>query len=230
MKPILFITSALLSVILFSCTTAYIPSELNTPAFHEENQFRGSISYGSSGTNLQLGYSFLDNFGAIGGISYLKTYGSAHRFQRVWEFGIGYFNRMENKGNPYYEVFAGFDIGETRSTYQDDGFEPNFPYDYEHSRYYKIFLQPDIFFIFDAVDLIFSMRLNYMNFSAYEHYSKPNAILPKAIGFEPAVTVRVGGENLKFKTQAGLSYTGRFSGSEFNYSEFFISFGLAFSF
>ena len=88
MKNIIRIIPVLLfTLILSSCTTVYIPTEINAPAFSESSQFKGGISIGNSGTNLQAGYSFYKKFAAIGDISYLDRNGSEPRFQR--QLGIG---------------------------------------------------------------------------------------------------------------------------------------------
>jgi len=230
MKPILFITSALLAVILYSCTTAYIPPELNTPGFHDANEFRGGISYGNSGTNLQLGYSFHKHIGVTFDAAYLRTFGSEPRLQRNWGMGLGYFTPLHKDKSVYLEVFSGFHISETRSAYRDDGFEPVFENGYENSQYNSFYIQPDLSFPFTNVDLIFSARISYFNFTKYETHKLQQPELPKAFGFEPAFTVRVGGENLKFKSQIGTSFMGLLSGHEFNSTYMFIHFGFDVSF
>ncbi|MCI0448734.1 MAG: hypothetical protein L0Y79_02975 [Chlorobi bacterium] len=228
MKTILASSLLTIALILSSCTVAYFPGEINTPAFHESNEFKGGISYGTSGTNLQLGYSYYKNLAAIGSVSYLSTKGNEPQFQRSWEFGLGYFNKLHKKSNVYYEVYGGFDISETRTSYEDQEFTAG-P-GYENARYYRIFIQPDLSFTFDAIDLVFALKLSYFRFSIYEHHSEPNPKLPRAIGFEPAFTFRIGSDNIKFKTQVGFSYVNKLSGSDFNYKEGFIYFGLAFGF
>lgn len=228
MKKIILLT-ALLTSILSSCTTAYFPTEVNAPAFHAKNEFHGSLTYGNSGTNFLAGYSFLDNLAAIGGVSYLRTFGNQRDFQRNWEFGLGYFNKLHKDKSVYGEIFAGFDITETRSQYTShslfsgtDGFE--------NARYNRLFVQPDISFPFRNVDLIFAMKFSYFNFSFYDRNGLVNKESPKAMGLEPAFTVRLGTENVKFRTQAGFCLIGVLSGNEFNYDKFFINFGIAFSF
>lgn len=228
MKPILFITLALLAIILYSCTTAYIPTELNTPAFHEENQFRGALSYGASGTNLHLGYSFFKHLGVTSEISYLHTFGKNPEFQRNWGFALGYFTPIEKK-KAYMEVFGGFHIGETRST-NTGTIEFGGPYSYENSQYYKLYVQPDISIPLGFIELIFAVRINYMNFTRYERYNTVDPPLPKAFGMEPAFTIKMGSEYIKLKYQIGTSLTGQISGSSFNYNKVFMHVGLGVSF
>ncbi|HEY3249993.1 MAG TPA: hypothetical protein VGK25_02635 [Ignavibacteria bacterium] len=228
MKNILFFTLALFALILSSCTTAYIPTEVNAPAFSEPNQFKSGISYGSSGTNLELGYSFYKNFAAIGDISYLRVRGTSPRLQRQWGFGLGYFKRIHNNDSVYMEVFAGFSSASTFSSYEDDEFT-NGP-GFENADYYRIYIQPDISFHYEFVDLIFAIRINYFNFTRYEYYLVANPGLPRAIGIEPVFKVRLGSEYVKLKYQIGLSLTETLTKYEFNYEKAFTNFGLEFSF
>jgi hypothetical protein len=234
MRPILFITLILTTIILSSfilssCTTAYIPTELNTPAFHEENQFRGGLSYGASGTNLHLGYSFLKHFGVTSDISYLRRFGNNPEFQRNWGFALGYFTPLE-MDKAYMEVFGGFHIGETRSAFNGDNFNPDPGYGYENAKYYKLYVQPDISFPLGFVELIFAVRINYMNFTMYERYNTVNPEPPRAFGMEPAFTIRMGSEYIRLKCQIGTSLTGHLSGSSFNYNKIFMHVGLGVSF
>jgi hypothetical protein len=230
MKPALIFILALFTVILSSCTTAYIPPELNTPAFHEQNEFRGGLSYGNSGTNLQLGYSFHKNIGITADVAYLRTFGSEPRLQRNWGMGLGFFTPLHKDKSVYFEIFSGFHISETRSAYNDDGFEPVISSSYENSQYHSIYVQPDISFPFKSVDLIFAVRVSYFNFTKYETHKLKNPELPQALGIEPAATIRLGSENLKFKTQIGTSFMGLMRGHDFNYTYLFIHFGFNVSF
>lgn len=226
-KTVLLVT--VLSITFFSCTTAYFPTEINAPAFHAKNEFHGSITYGNSGTNLLTAYSFMDNFAAIGGISYLRTFGSRKDFQRNWEFGLGYFNKLHKDKSVYGELFAGFDITETRSQYDAHG-EFSGTDGFENAKYYRLFIQPDISFPFRNVDLIFAMKFSYFNFSSYQLNSPEHGTPPKALGVEPAFTIRLGMEHFKLRAQTGFCLIGVLSGSEFNYDKVFVNFGVAFSF
>jgi len=216
------------SVFFYSCTTAYIPNELNVPAFHEKNEFKGSLTYGSSGTNLSAGYSLPGNVAITGNISYLNKTGAKPKFQRVWGFAAGYFNKLQKGTSPYYEIFGGFITGETRSAYNNTSFpyEPSF----ENSKYYKIFIQPDISFDFGFIDLIFAMRMLYMKFTDYNREGITNPELPTAYGLEPAATLRMGSEYLQIRIQLGTSLLIQHSGTEFFYDKGFAHVGLAFGF
>jgi len=227
-KTIFFTTVLLFTVFISSCTTVYIPTEINAPAFSEPNQFVGGISYGSSGTNLQLGYSFYKNFAAISDISYLRTRGSEPRFQRQWEFGLGYFTRLDRDDSVYYEVFGGFSKATTNSSYEEQDFSNGSGY--ENADYYRFYIQQDISFQHEFIDLIFALRINYFRFTRYEHNVVANPELPRAFGIEPAFKLRLGGEYLKFKLQVGWSLTETLTNHEFNYNKTFMNIGFEFRF
>jgi hypothetical protein len=213
-----------LTAIFSSCTTAYFPNELNTPAFHNSNEFYGGISYGSSGLNLQTGYSFYKNLGVTADLSYLSVKGNERHFQRNLGFGLGYFNKLHKDDNVYFEVLAGFNTITTHSSYEDQNFAigPG----HENSRYYRLYIQPDMSFNYKYIDLIFAARISYFNFTSYNRHDEPSSVLPRAFGIEPAATIKLGTEYVKFKTQVGFALIGNLSGSRFNYDKVFIHFGL----
>lgn len=225
---IIFIISLPLILILSSCTTVYIPTEINAPAFNESNQFKGGISVGSGGTSLNLGYSFYKNFGMITDISYLDKRSSEPRFQRQWGVGLGYFKRIAKRDSIFYEVFGGFSSATTRSSYQDQAFT-NGP-GYENADYYRIFIQQDFSFQQEFIDFIISLKLSFFNFTSYESHEFLNPEMPKALGVEPALKIRMGGEFLKLKFQLGYNLINSIKGPDFNYDRGFLLVGLECSF
>jgi hypothetical protein len=229
MKNLLIFASIIFFVFLLSsCTTVYIPTEINAPAFNEPNQFKGGISIGNSGTNLDLGYSFYKNFGIITDISYLDRRSSEPRFQRQWGVGLGYYKRIANRDSIFYEVFGGFSSATTRSSYQDQAFT-NGP-GYENADYYRIFIQQDFSFQQEFIDFIISLKLSYFNFTSYESHEFINPEMPKALGVEPAFKIRMGGEYFKIKFQLGYNLINSIKGPDFNYDRGFGLIGLECSF
>jgi hypothetical protein len=231
-KTAAFFVSALVVIVLSSCTTAYIPTEVNAPGFSNSNQFKGGIGYGTSGANLQLAYSFTKNFGAIGDFSYLKVRGNEPRFQRQWGLGLGYFSRVSKKDSIYFEVFAGFSKATTSSSYEET--EYSYGIGYENADYYRVYVQPDFSLQNEFVDLIFALRINYFNFTKYEYFETANnqtvnTELPSAFGFEPVIKVRLGSEYLKLKYQLGYSFIQTLD-NKFNHEKYFTAVGLEFSF
>lgn len=226
----LLILSVFLSALLLlsSCTTVYIPNEINAPAFNEPNQFKGGISIGNSGTNLQLGYSFYKNFAAIGDISYLDRKSSEPRFQRTWSLGLGYFTRIKQSDSMFYEVFGGYSNGRTNSAYEDQ-FLTNGP-GYENADYNRFYVTQNISVQQEFIDFIISVRFSYFSFTRYESHEFLNPVMPQAIGIEPALKIRIGGEFLKLKFQLGYNLINSIKGPDFNYDRGFGLVGLECSF
>ena len=229
MKIIFSLYTLLLLILIFSsCTTVYIPNEINAPAFNEPNQFKGGIAIGNSGTNLQLGFSFYKHFAAIGDISYLDRKSSEPRFQRTWSLGLGYFTRISQSDSMFYEVFGGYGNGRTNSAYEDQ-FLTNGP-GYENADYNRFYVTQNISFQQEFIDFIISVRLSYFSFTRYESREFINPVLPKAIGIEPAFKIRMGGEFLKIKFQLGYNLINSIKGPDFNYDRSFGLIGLECSF
>ncbi len=229
MKIIFSLYTLLLLILIFSsCTTVYIPNEINAPAFNEPNQFKGGIAIGNSGTNLQLGFSFYKHFAAIGDISYLDRKSSEPRFQRTWSLGLGYFTRISQSDSMFYEVFGGYGNGRTNSAYEDQ-FLTNGP-GYENADYNRFYVTQNISFQQEFIDFIISVRLSYFSFTRYESHEFINPVLPQAIGIEPAFKIRMGGEFLKIKFQLGYNLINSIKGPDFNYDRSFGLIGLECSF
>jgi hypothetical protein len=229
MKNLISLSISLFALILLSsCTTVYIPNEVNAPAFNEPNQFKGGISIGNSGTNLQLGYSFYKHFAAIGDISYLDRKSSEPRFQRTWSLGLGYFTRIRQSDSMFYEVFGSYSNGRTNSAYEDQ-FLTNGP-GYENADYNRFYVTQNISVQQEFIDFIISMRLSYFSFTRYESHEFLNPVMPQAIGVEPAIKIRIGGEFLKIKFQLGYNLINSIKGPDFNYDRGFGLVGLECSF
>lgn len=229
MKNLLISSVSLtLLLLLSSCTTVYIPTEVNAPAFNKSNQFKGGISIGNSGTNLQLGYSFHKHLAAIGDISYLDRKSSEPRFQRQWGLGLGYFTRLQKGDSMFYEVFGGYSNARTNSAYEDQPLT-NGP-GYENADYHRFFVIQNISVQQEFIDFIISVRLSYYNFSRYESHEIKDPVMPQAIGIEPALKIRMGGEFLKIKFQLGYNLINSIKGPDFNYDRGFGLIGLECSF
>ena len=228
MKNFLILSASLFAIFLFSsCTTVYIPTEINAPAFNESNQFKGGISYGTGGVSLTTGYSFYGNFGMIADISYLNKKGNEPRFQRQWGMGLGYFTRAA-EDSIFYEGFVGFSLARTNSSYEDQAY--TFGPGYENADYYRLFFQNDFSYQQEFIDFIVSLKFSYFNFSRYESNEHINPEMPTAFGVEPAFKIRMGGEFLKMKLQMGLNLIAPIKGPNFHYSNSFLLIGLECSF
>ncbi|MBZ0201736.1 MAG: hypothetical protein IT281_03390 [Ignavibacteria bacterium] len=223
-KLLYFLLIIALPFLLSSCTTVYVPNEINTPLFTDKNEFRGGLSYGVSGLNLHLAYSITNHFGLMTNGSYINlSKSSSSIYQRYGEFGIGYFRKFDagKQATADFELFGGLGFGETRS-HDNNTIDQK-----EEGTYYKTFLQPTMAFALGWIHLALSFRFNYLSF--YSHTTTNSSVLkdnPKAIGVEPAISLLMGTYPLKMKYQIGVSMIGPTNSVIFGRDFFFTSIGL----
>ena len=103
------------------------------------------------------------------------------------------------------------------------------------SKFFKIFRifinRIQFILIFkEFIDFIISVRFSYFNFTRYESHEFINPVMPQAIGIEPAIKIRIGGEFLKLKFQLGYNLINSIKGPDFNYDRGFGLVGLECSF
>jgi len=202
MKTKTYLLLFLITLFLSSCTTVYIPPEVNTPIFKDEHTFSGGLSYSLCGTNVNAGYSFTKHIAAITSASFLNTKNSDNEdFQKYGEVGIGYYscNKYERETGVSYEIFGGFGLANARS--KDVKFNLT-----EEGRYYRIFIQPDFTFSFGWIDLDAAIKFSSIKFTSYQLSGRLNATgSPSAFGWEPVFTMRIGSPYFKIKYQLGIS-------------------------
>ena len=149
-------------------------------------------------------------------------------FQRQWGVGLGYYTRVNTRDSVFYEIFGGYSQGTTNSAYKEQDF--SIGTGYENADYNRFFLQQDISFQQEFIDLIVAIRFSYFNFTSYETHEVVYPELPKAFGMEPAFKICMGGEYLKIKFQMGLAVIAQIKGRDFNYDKSFFLVGLECSF
>jgi hypothetical protein len=128
----------------------------------------------------------------------------------------------------FYEVFGSYSNGRTNSAYEDQ-FLTNGP-GYENADYNRFYVTQNISVQQEFIDFIISMRLSYFSFTRYESHEFLNPVMPQAIGVEPAIKIRIGGEFLKIKFQLGYNLINSIKGPDFNYDRGFGLVGLECSF
>ena len=202
MKTKTYLLLFLITIFLSSCTTVYIPPEVNTPIFKDEHTFSAGLSYSLCGTNVNAGYSFTKHIAAITSASFLNTKNSDNEdFQNYGEFGIGYFysKKFEREQGFSFEIFGGYGFANARS--KDVKFNVT-----EEGHYYRIFVQPDFAYSFGWIDLDAAIKFSSMKFTSYQLSGRLNATgSPSAFGWEPVFTIRIGSPLFKVKYQLGIS-------------------------
>ncbi len=202
-KNKLFIIFIITALLLSGCKLPlYMPTSINTPMFTEKGQFNASASFGS-GSNLQIAGSVTNNLALIGNFDYnevslestfnnLTTKSIATQY--MYEMGGGYFYTLNQ--DLMFEIFGLFGRG-----YAD--------IDSKSTDIFRYALQTDIGFSRPNINLTFSLRMGYLNYATrlptdyYPDYNLANK--GGAFFMDPAFTIKVGGETLKFLVQFGKS-------------------------
>jgi hypothetical protein len=134
----------------------------------------------------QVAYSATDHIGVMGNFIYVKGVEDKindYGLGKMGEVGIGYFT---NKGRLHLAVYAGGGLGDQHHHYRSD----SIGYYQADMNYNRIFIQPSIGY----KSRIFE--------SAFTYYL-----------FEPALTIRIGSDRIKFQGNLGLLYELRDKGT-----------------
>lgn len=242
----MLLASICMMFILCCCSPCYyVPNAPNVPFFKEKNNAGVSFSYQlgniSSGVNLQAAYALTDhlglmmNFNYFGGRQESVTFFGMDEEVRyngnMLEFGAGYF--LPVKTNFVFETYAGMGFGgvENNSTFYPAGNRIN-----NHVRFRRYFVQPAFGWIANEHFLLgLSVRtgmlhyydLNIKTGDDTDIYALMDIKNNPSFVVEPALTMRTGGEIVKFQLQMITSYL--IDSKYANYDPYAIVFGLYFN-
>lgn len=206
----------------------YMQNPPMVTAFKEKNEVRlsGSVATGkeNNGSTVQGAYSITDNVGITANwFKYQASSGRGGNWKaQYYDIGIGYFKDFEKKG--LFEIYGGFGLLEQTHEYyyiKTDSVNIGWlgymvsqtlvPVGSATYRANKIFVQPSYGFSFDAIDIIVSAKLSYLNFTSVDNNVTPgNYRYDEAQSFaygksylfiEPAITFRAGWKYVKFQLQ-----------------------------
>jgi hypothetical protein len=198
----------------------YAPNTQNVPLFKEKNEGIASMgmhigSY-STGFEMQAAYSCTNHIALMGNYFHF-----GHRYENTdyffysddgffrgdyGEFGLGYFAAFD--GDYVFEVYGGAGWGGIHNENTTD--QTTLKSDV---RYNRFFVQPAIGWAGKHINLAFSLRyclLNYTDLDVIntqypgdipDLYALTDLNHNPSFLFEPALTFRAGGENIKFQTQ-----------------------------
>ena len=204
MKKIkLFIPFIIAALLLNGCKLPlYMPTSINTPMFTEKGQYNASACIGS-GANMQIAGSVFNNIAFIGNFDYNEaslentinnSTTKSKATQYMYEIGGGYYHALNHQ--LMVEVFGLFGRGFAKI-------------DSKTTDIYRYALQTDIGITRQYINFSFSLRTGYMNYSTRlpTNYYSNYELSAKGSSFfmDPALTLKVGGETLKFIVQYGKS-------------------------
>lgn len=206
----------------YGCKPLYVPNVVNTPLFSNKNEFQAAVHMGTAGFDPQLAYSITNNIGimANGSFEIFQTTDTTIAFPHKHSFGelgIGYYTKLAGKQR--FEVYGGYGIGNIKFEEFDIN---NIPYEakVKTNRY---FIQPAYGITTEHIDFSVASRFIWIT-------GEGGADLKYTRSFwEPAVTGRFGGANVKGVIQAGLSLPFQ-EGDYIDYEPFLFSVGIQASF
>lgn len=231
-----------LLILLGSCSNYYyIPNSHNVPLFKEKNEIKAAIN-GSTGDDfggveVQAAYSPADNIGVIG--NFMHGGGGQSGFSgkggegTLGELGVGYFT---SQSNFVFETYGGVGFGNVENRYhENDTYAGRSQFNLM-----RVFVQPNIGFSHDIVDIAFSTRFCYLTYNnlrvrdaglmqpgTYNEVMRV-AANPNNILVEPAILIRLGWRFVKFQFQT--TYSANLSNSALPMKQVLFSGGLHFSF
>jgi len=259
MKTLFQIIGLIIAFVHFpSCTIVdkqhyyYMQNPPQVTAFKEKNELRlsGNVAGAeeNNGSTVQAAYSITNHVGITANwFKYQAISGNGGNWKaQYYDLGIGYFKDFQKKG--LFEIYGGFGLLEQRHEYyyiKTDSvyswwFGPTvnqtlIPAGSATYRAHKIFVQPSYGYSFDAIDIIISAKLSYLNFTSVDNNVTPgnyryNEVQLFSYGksylfIEPAITFRAGWKYVKFQLQ--YAYNG-YPG--INCSPFTLSTGIQLSF
>lgn len=197
----------------------YAPSSQNVPLLQKQKDFNlsGAFKVGSltTGCEFQTAVAATDHLGIIANYSYYTGRQSMFDESKLsdskssmLEIGLGYYLPF---GEKYvFETYGGYSTANVRTAH--DSYLENVG-SKVHS--WSLFVQPAIGFHKKHAEMAFSTRFrildfNDLTFDYHQNGSPDNSLsylvsMPMTLCIEPAYTLRVGGETVKFQMQVGIS-------------------------
>jgi hypothetical protein len=179
-------------VLLAGCAPVYVPNVRNAPLFAKAGEFQGTMLYGTGDLDLQAAVAVTNNFALMGNYSYgnrntdsvTQNHYHKHKF---YEGAIGYY---KNDKGFCFEIFLGYGQGEA-SSYGDYSIFSSMSPELAKGKYTRVFLQPSFGFNKKVVNVAFTPRVSWVDFSEFSNAASSKIMdLSPRVFFEPAVTAR----------------------------------------
>lgn len=211
--------------IFFSCNPIYTPDTRNVPLLNGSNETHLTFCPTTDiGFELLTAHSFSRHLALMANGGYIKrSENDQSDFYRHWygEIGPGVFFPYEKQF--IFEIFSGYGIGMTKS------WDNEISSDINQGKYRRFFIQSDLGITLRIVEMAISWRNSYVSFTDF-HYNGKNRSNNKGYWFyEPAVTFKIGRENLKFFAQFGGSNAFLEQEIDFNYVNQYLTLGAEFA-
>ena len=181
------------------CNPEYVRNVINVPMMKNKGEFQASLNAGDfMSFDPQFAYALTDNIGLMMNTSFQNTKAKMGGYHKhiLGEAGIGYYNKTGKLFD--FEVFAGYGYSEieTKNTIYFGGYQTF----YSNAKTDRIFLQPNVGFSSNTLEGSLSSRFTY-NF-IHDHYHMEEK---QALFIDPALSLKIGWEQLKISLQIGFS-------------------------
>jgi len=217
----------------------YIPDSVYMPLAGNKGEFKGNLSYGTSGAGLQASYCVGDHILLMTNISEYNSMNNNAYTPGLLSFpysyknfsgdlGAGYFHRIGDHGR--VELIAGAGYGSSNSNlegappgYSGIGYSGNLANYTVNGSFLHLFAQPDIGLVYGNYEFGLGVRLSGLNLNgkySIEQQTDSNKNFVRAVYntnlngttliIQPALMVSLGLE--KVKLNLGLGYSGKLSG------------------
>jgi hypothetical protein len=171
-----------------------VPNTRNVPLFSKRGEFEGTAKFGPYGKDFQAAASvtnhlaLMANYASHSDIDSTRSRAFVNYKYKFLEGGIGYFWRDDHYA---YEIFTGYGKGDglTYDYFHED--RPDLISREITGKYERYFIQPSIGFRKSIVDLGFTFRFSFVNFSELRKYKTERENPGTLVFFEPATTLKI---------------------------------------
>lgn len=197
---------------LASCTPPlYLPNTVQAPTLLETGEVEVGTYYSPNFVNVQAAGAVTYNVGVLfSGVTDFRSRTDT-AYHHFGEIGVGYTHHWANLENktkiaPIVMGFLGYGAGVIRAEQESWVTNDGSYVSYGWGNYDRFFLQLGGGFAQKHVELLFNVRATYVEFKTL-HTNFNNSDSKKFNTFlEPALTIKTGGERLKFFGQLGLAF------------------------
>ncbi len=144
MKKIFSVFFVVLSLLLTSCSSLYLPGVPNTPMLSEKGEVAGGAHISLKGDfNLNAAVALTDHFSLMANLSSMKSDRDRRTIKNHHtELGAGYFTTFGEEDQRILEVYAGFGRGKVNKVFREkDSYSQWTPEETQKSFFDKKFIQ-----------------------------------------------------------------------------------------
>jgi hypothetical protein len=196
------------SFLMTACVSVYRPNPVNTPLLEKSGDVKASLVI-QDGLHLQSAAAINNNIAVMFNAGYdLTSFKNAgisededDKEHTIIEGGIGFFDKFSD--NWLWEIYTGYGVGTFQVRRDDHGFWEPDPMDAE-GNIGRFFIQPAVAYSTKNFAVSMSLRTCYVTILDYKTNSSTR-LSKYGYFYEPAITMKFGGEKFKVVTQMGYS-------------------------